>query len=260
MREKNANRSLVAGFPDIINRNDQCRLCGLVEDAPELLTWIHAQFKAGSGVRALETATRRRWTERGETPLDHRCFARHFESHVEPRASKVDVGSELVSAQIEETRREIKSVSDAVDREVFGDDNSDFFDMKNVIQRMKGWVQKFDDDNELRNEEGGLDTYRLMAAMKLSGELRASIEAFNRMKNSERVTRAILQGHTKRYTQHLSPQITTELVQIREALESGDVATAEDLVDVLLKARLGIIFRSSADTSVKESCEVYRLS
>jgi hypothetical protein len=259
-RENAVRRVMVPGFPEIIDRVTTCRLCGLIDDAPLLLRWIHDQWVSGAGVRALETASKARWIERGETPLDHRCFGRHFEGHVSRSALIAEVDEVLSSVDVAEARREAAAVTDAVDREIFGDDNSDFFDMKDVIARMKKWVRRFDDDEQLKGDDGRLDTFRLMAMLKLSSELRSSIETYNRMKNTDRISKAMLQGHTKRYVQHISEPLTTELLALRASIESGDVDDATARLDALLHERIGLIMRESAETSVKESCEVFRLN
>jgi len=254
-RERPPN--MVPGFPEIVAFTPRCLLCALAKDDPERLRSLHSQRAAGVTVKGLRGLVQATWPD---TP-DLRSFSRHFDAHVNLSA---DV--DFAIPEMRGSPRRESDVRAAVEKALAAasaeeaEDASDFIDMRGVVQRMKRWVARFDDEAALQDDETGrLDRGWMVIAMKLSGELRASIEALNRMKNTERLTRTMLQGHTKRYTQHISPQLTAELLALRAAVLAGDVTLAARQVDDLLNAKLGLIYRQSADASVQESCDLYKL-
>lgn len=237
---------MVAGFPEFVRRNSQCRLCLLVEADPELLRRIHRGWTEGKGVRALETETRPAWEARGETPLDHRSFHRHLRRHVQFEGKE----------KLPMTKPIVPTVPDE-SVEVPGE-TGDYFDMRMIIDRLRCRMKEVDDTAALVGPDGKVDSYALVMWLRLVAEFRSTIEAVNRMKNSDRLTKAILQAHTKRMVQLFSEPLAARFTAVIGQLRSNP-ENAADVLEHLVATEVPRMVLRAADEGVKESCDQFRL-
>lgn len=247
-RDREARAALVEGFPEFVRRHSKCRLCALVDADPDFLRAIHKGWAEGKGVRALETETRPKWAAKGETPLDHRSFHRHLRRHVqftERSMTKTPPVSALAPVPEEPV-------------DVGPGETGDYFDMRMIIDRLRTRMKEVDEKAALVDADGKVDSYALVMWLRLVSEFRSTIEAVNRMKNSDRLTKAILQAHTKRMIQLLSEpmaaRFTTVINQLRQNPEN-----AADVLEHLVATEVPRMVLRAADEGVKESCDTYRL-
>lgn len=256
-RERATQNELVPAFPEI-RSHPMCRLCGLVTSDPTMLRRIHTLWQDGQGVRALETATRPWWVERGETPLDHRCFHRHFRSHV-------DFGNGTMADDDEDDERpfeglpvpKVELVQPRLEDEEAG--ASDYFDMENAIRRLRARFEQVDETVAFVDKNGRVNSYGAMLWLKLIAELRTSLETLHRMRNSDRLMRAMLQAHTKRLSTMLSRPLIERFEEVLLALRSGDAEEATRALERLAQGDIRSIVLHAAGEAVKESIDVYKL-
>lgn len=265
-RERVSAAANVPGFPEIVKRNPQCRLCALADSDPDLLRMVHGLYESGRGFRALATDTLSHWQRREETPVNHQCFARHFRGHVSYAVVTTAVaGDAPVVVQAPAMVEPVKAVSvvrpphGSVMREFeVAPETGDYFDMRSIIDRLRTRLNDVDEKASFVDENGRVDNYALVMWLRLVAEFRAALEAMNRMKNGDRLTKAIIQAHSKRNAQMTSellvPKFQTVLEQVRQDPEAGvevlEHFFAEEVTNLIIRA---------ADESVKESCEAYRL-
>jgi hypothetical protein len=261
-RAQRALSAAVPGFPEIVKQTPRCRLCALAEKEPELLHTIHGMARGGLGTRALASETAHYWSARSVAPMDHKCFARHFEKHVDFDMSDfLDLPVPPPSREppvVERRRPAAPPRSDAdADKGALGKDNSDYYEMWDLIDRLKTRVHQVDEDAVFIDEETGkVDSYSVMMLSKLIGELVRAIEALNRIRNADRVAKAIVQGHTKRMVQLLSDPLISSFQAALTQDEGGDLTALYSLANTETR---DIIFKA-AERAVKESCEVYKLN
>lgn len=275
-RARVARSIIVPDFPEIVQRGTQCRLCGLVETDPELLRRIHAMWREGKGVRALATSTVADWAERKLKAVDHRTFDRHFKNHVDFDDTTTAVGEVLAedipSTAIAERPRALSPVGilppappprvelakpRPEDQEAGA---GDYFDMENVIRRLRVRLEQIDQDTSFVDDDGRVNTYGIVIWLKLISEMRQALEALNRMKNSDRLTKAILQAHTKRFAQILSAPLIARFESMLAFVQRGDNSGALAEIERLTRGgQMKEIVLRAADEAVRESVTAYKL-
>lgn len=281
-RARTVRTVIVPDFPEIVNREEQCRLCTLVDKDPELLRHIHDAWKSGKGVRALETETTTLWAERGEAVPNVQSFARHFKKHIDFEAAAVgelleedflppppgDTPAPTAIAERPKTSSpegvlphapppKVELVKPRPEDEEAG--AADYFDMENVIRRLRARLEQIDQDTSFVDESGRVNTYGIVIWLKLVSEMRQALESYNRMKNSDRLTKAILQAHTKRFSQLLSQPLITRFEVVLGSLKADAMPNAVAELEKLAREDIKQIVLKAADESVRESVEVYKL-
>lgn len=261
-RERAARTIIVPDFPEIVRKETQCRVCKLVEDAPELLHDIHSKWKMGAGVKALETEMKLEFTMRQEDGIDHRCFARHFKNHVDFSETTMAVGEILEDDFPEDIIRPIAPAPPLMLTQPRPEDieagAGDYFDMQNVIDRLRSRMHQLDDQTAFVDKDGRVNSYGMVIWLRLVSELRQSLEALNRMRNSDRLTKAILQAHTKRFAQLLSGPLVARFETVLERLQTSPEDAIFEMEQLAHGDVKSIVLRA-AEESVRESCEVYKL-
>jgi hypothetical protein len=249
-RAKAAESTNVPSFPEIIARNSQCRLCGLVDSNPDLLRHVHDSFLAGKGVRALETETMEPLQSMGETAMNVKCFARHFKAHVSFADMKPVFAPAVVPMPVPAPK--------VVEDEEESLEAAAYFDMRNLITKLRARMETIDQSTAFVDDKGKVNSYGLQLWLKFVDSFRAALEAMNRIKNNDRLTRAILQAHAKRQTQIVSAQLISRFETTLAKVRRGDPDALADLESFALTEAKNIVLEG-ARTAVEESCEVYRL-
>ena len=278
-----ARNVIVPSFPEIIQKETQCRLCSLVEDAPDVLRAIHDYYQQGLGGRALVTRCGEIWAERGVAPPHHRSYERHFKQHVNFSEVNLAVGEsmeedfslpsgdDLVAppppihtragsppgtltpapppeVQLPEPRAE--------DIEAGA---GDYFTMESLIIRLQARVDQLDKDTAFVDRDGRVNTYGIVIWLKLISELRQALESLNRMRNGDRLTKSIIQATVKRNAVLTSAPLIQRFQLIIELLRNGTPETAAAELEKLTGGDIGAIMLKAAEEAVRESCEVYKL-
>lgn len=247
MRERAAASEVVPGFPELVAREAQCQICALVEDDPAFLKQIHDVARGGAGVKRLETSMGPDWMKRTGKVLDHRSYDRHLKRHVAFDA--VPVGAGLMVA--------IPPVPPVEVREVDGD-AIEYFDMENLLTQLRTRMREIDKHTVIVGIDGKIDHYGTTTWLRLVSEFRASIESLARMKNSDRLTKAILQAHTKRMAQMVATPLVARFNSVIRDLRANEPG-ALDQLEKLAGADMKTLILGAAEAAIEESCEVYNL-
>lgn len=275
-RERATRRVDVPGFPELI-QHPQCRVCGLVTVAPELLARLHGLWKNQSyGCRRLAAEAKVGALAGGFEPLSPRSIARHFETHV----SYDTVASALVPAVAAaaaaastalvpvtpvasvpaqpQPAKPAKLAKPPLEEGV-AVETEDYFGMQELIDKLRARMTEVDQNGTFVDGEGRVDNYGILIWLRLIGETRQALEALNRMRRNDALIKAIIQAHTKRATQLASEPLIARFGVIlthlrasvpRETLAELEVFATQDVKDIFLHA---------AQESVRESCDTYRL-
>lgn len=274
-RAKATRTVMVAGFPELVARAAKCRLCLLVDTSPELLRKVHALFQDGCSVTALEGELASVWAARGEVLLTRKSIGQHFRAHVDfatgaevaellpspppppakslavvtPAASMV-VAAMVPSAPLETVPPPVPRIEDL--------EAAAYFDMQELINKLRTRLAQVDEKTAFLNADGTVNTYGMMLWLKLVDTFRQALEAMNRIRNNDRLTKAILQAHTKRNTQLASAPIVARFEVVLGKVKTGapdalaelEKFATEEVKEMLIEA---------GKTAIQESCEVYRL-
>lgn len=261
-QERVASASIVPGFPEIIRREERCRLCQFATTEPDLLRRVHFLYFNGHGVRALENRTKHVFEGRGEVPLAAKCFARHFRRHVsEDLAAYGDeVESEFV---LNPKATAVPAAKDALVRTTTrtvpeDDEAAAYFDMRDLLGKLRARMKEIDESVSFADETGRINAYGLQIWLKFVDSFRQALEAMNRIRNNDRLTKAILQAHTKRNYNLASAPLIARFEEVLTKLRSNAPDAVDDFERLaLFEARE--ILEQAAQAAVRESCDVYRL-
>lgn len=116
------------------------------------------------------------------------------------------------------------------------------------------------DPNALKSPFGGYDVGMIRAMTGMIDALRKIISDVNKMKNSDRLTLAILEGHTKTMSQNLAIPLGEKIRIVLSQLESVEGADAAyDTLMSLVSGDIVEIFRNAATQAMTSSREQYNL-
>lgn len=302
-RERLARADIVPGFPEIIGKETQCRLCSLVEKDPATLRRVHEMFFGGKGLRALSAETAPVFEERGEKKLNMQCFARHFKSHV-------DFGAVTVGAALEddfalpppppsrvapETQPQPEPepapapapppvvvepgpapapmqmtvaapttvAAPAASPSIPEEDDAAmeaaaYFDMRNLVTKLRARLDQLDQSTAFVDDKGKVNSFGLQLWLRFVDSFRSVLEAMNRIRNNDKLTKAILQAHTKRNYNMASAPLVARIEVVLKKMEAGAPDTLDDLRQLARSDARGIL-EQAADDAIQETCGVYRL-
>ena len=266
-REFQAAAVIVPGFPEIVGRVSVCRLCQLVDADPDFLRRIHKLWQQGNGVRRLESDMWHAWTSRGEKVADHKTYHRHLRSHCDfslvDGALEAAMSSGTAAGGARATREmvpvKVKAQTHA-GAQAAVEGAPDYVDMEALLAKLRDRMAEVDDNVAFIDDEGRVNSYGIIVWLKLVSEFRQAVESMSRMKNSERLIKAILQSHTKRMAQLISAPLVERFEVVVTAMREG---RDEDLVagelERLASSDIKSLILQAAETAVAESCEVYKL-
>lgn len=266
-REFQAASVIVPGFPEIVGRVSACRLCQLVDSDPNFLRRIHKLWQHGNGVRRLESEMWHAWTSRGEKVADHRTYHRHLRQHCDFTLvdGALEVAMEAGSAAGGERAAralvpvKVKAETDPGARAA-AEEAPDYVDMEALLAKLRDRMAEIDENTSFVDDEGRVNSYGIMVWLKLVSEFRQAVESMSRMKNSERLIKAILQSHTKRMAQLISAPLVERFEVVVTAMREGrdgDLVAGE--LERLASSDIKSLILQAAETAVAESCEVYKL-
>lgn len=242
-----AEASVVPGFPEITALHPQCRLCALVGSDPELLTQIHMQAKSGAGSRRLQTAFEAAWADRLEQPMDHQNYKRHIENHctIKQPIAAPSFDEPIPEAKIAEANASLEKMAE----------HDDYFELRDLILQLRQQMENM--SRTKKNDSSESNFYWLTIWLKIVSELRACLESLSRMRNSDRVTKAVLQAHTKRFVQLFSEPLLIELQKTLVATQQGE---GEPAVARLIDESVSRIIQTAATSALRETSEAYKLN
>jgi hypothetical protein len=262
-QERIASASVVPGFPEIIRAEARCRLCQFATTDPELLQRVHVLYFNGHGVRSLEQRTLHIFDARGETPLRARCFARHFRSHVSEELAAY--GDELeeeyaLNPKATSVPRAKDALKPATTPAPIPEDEeaAAYFDMRDLLHKLRTRMKEVDNTVTFVDDHGQLNAYGLQLWLKFVDSFRQALEAMNRIRNNDRLTKAILQAHTKRNYNLASAPLIARFEEVLTKLRNKAPGAVDDFERLALYEAREIL-EQAARSAVQESCDVYRL-
>jgi len=141
-----------------------------------------------------------------------------------------------------------------------GRNDSDYFHLWDLYNRVRERVVAMDSDPlAFLGPDGEPDRETLKVYAGLVSETRRMLETLNKMRNTDRVTAAILEQHTRSYAEALAIPLGEKLRVVLSALEK-DTHQARAVVISLLQRGLVEIFRDAALSSLASTKETYNLN
>jgi hypothetical protein len=242
-RERELAAADVPGFPEIIRKNVQCRLCALADTHPEVLRQVHDLHALGKGVRALETETRGIWLNHGLEPVTNRCFERHFEGHV---------------MQEDGTNGVLQAAAAAAEAELPEVDSTEYDDMKLILDSVRARFKQISSQPHI-DSDNKLDYAVNQIWAKMVSEFRSTVEIMDRMKRTERFHKNLLKANCKRMMQIGSALQGERLMLYIEMLRTRGLHEEADTLQEIIQTELPPLWFRAAETSTNETVGTYRL-
>jgi len=140
-------------------------------------------------------------------------------------------------------------------------EEQEYFNLSSVIDRIRARMEEVDDNADFLDEDNRVNSYAIVVWLKLVSEFRQAVEAWNRMKNTDRLTKGILQAHTKRHTQNVAEPLVGKFeVVLTNLRKSGTDEFVINQLEHLFGHEVREVLLRAAEESVRESCEAYRLN
>lgn len=259
---------MTPGFPELIAREPKCKICQLADTHRGLLLIMHRlRHEEQLGDQALRNRVRAVFERQGVLCPSPRSIGRHFSEHCDftkmpdPDALAFPTPVEVSLARME---RDATGMALADPEEVaLGRENSDYHQLTDLLVRLQRRIAALDaDPNAFRNADGDHAFSRLSTWSSLIDNARKIVEGLNKMRNSDRMTVAILEQHTRRFAAAFTRPVASELRAIRD-----DLATSSDPAAQRAAARLSSLLGSGVSTimsdaavqSLRDSKEQYKL-
>jgi len=245
--ELKASELVVPGFPEL-KQNRQCRLCAYALDTPHITSKVHELWRQGSAYRVIEDAIQGDLKEAGYSPVNFGAIRRHLLGHVArhliPNRTEAAAGRPPYAAR----------------PPAMTDDEADYFELRKLYDRLIPIVDLVKRDQDRKVESGEpLSGYDLQHLVRLFGECRMQLEALNKMRNSNRLTKAVIEAHTSQVLMLLSEPLGHKLRDIRHRLKVGLMHDAMRDLDALIDAELPPMLVSSGKEAIRRSVEEYKL-
>jgi hypothetical protein len=137
------------------------------------------------------------------------------------------------------------------------EDDSDYFELWELYDKLKPLLENLYNVEVASLANGEYRAYNLALLMKIFSEGRKFLGEANRMKNSDRLMRLILEAHTKRFVRILSEPLGHSLKSFLLRMRRNELSPDE--FEKFLNEQLVGIFQAAATKSMAMSCEEYKL-
>lgn len=239
--------------PELVNAQAQCKLCQLHVSDPELLARIHQRVIDGDPRKTIAE----------EANISYATLNRHVRKHVDlslcgptdapPPKTKGQAPAPLAVRPQDpgaEDHEGLWALFDRIQYVLNQFDYDGLFFTKPVVG----------DDGEVKSYALVSDPHQMSQWISLMKEARGLLEGVNKVRNSNRVTDAILASHTRRLVRNLATPFEAHLGPLVAAAEAGEDSEriAEQLRDFMMHTFAGIL-QNAVDSAVNETREVYRL-
>jgi hypothetical protein len=259
---------MVAGFPEIVQRQPKCKLCQLTETNRGLLKLVHRfRYEEQLGNDALRTKVRGVFERQGIACPSPRSFGRHFDDHVDfsrlpdDDALAMPETLEVTLNRLETDAGELR-LADPEDL-ALGRNNSDYHQLTALFMRLQRRIEALDQDpTAFQNADGSHSFNKLGTWASLIDGARKIVEGLNKMRNGDRMTVSILEQHTKRFATAISRPVAQELRVIQGMLETSadpQARQAAEAISQLLNVGVSTIMTDAAVQSLRDSKEAYKL-
>lgn len=232
-------------FPELTQRQQQCRLCQLATTRPKVLFVVHELYRRGLTGRPLVAKLEPVFAEAGEEMPSRQAFLRHFERHC------AAVAGEDAPEEVKQIQRD--------------DYESDYIELRKLYADFREIFTQVKDEFKERKRsrsEGGEKTsdYGLVMLVKLAGELRQMLDTLSKMRNSEKLFSIVLVRHTEQVIEAIVDPLGSTLKGIRDRLKRGDdaEAVAEELTR-LLNGDIYPLFEAASKRALEQSRQQYKL-
>lgn len=243
-------------------------MCQLVDSQRGLLKLSHRlRHEEELGNDALRTRLRAVFERQGLSVPSPRSVGRHFSEHVDfsqlPDQDSMEF-PEPVEATLNRLERDAGDLRLADPEDIaLGRNDSDYHQLTDLFSRVYRRVAALDaDPTAFRNADGSHSFTKLNTWASMVDNARRIIEGLSKMRNNDRMTLSILEGHTKRFAMAFTRPVASQLRAIREGLlESDDphAARAAQQIAELLGEGVTTIMTDAAAQSLRDSREQYKL-
>ena len=272
-----------ADFPELVRTHARCTLCALIADHPDLLKEIHYMTKQRIGTRRIAVLIEPELQERGLRLIDFRAIGRHQKGHLS-RNLIVDPTQELPVFEEEpppppppplplpkkaatkktsrkKAAREGPAAASYVEqRAPSTDDEADYFELRKLFDRLLPMLDLANRDlTRKAQDDRGLTAADYKVILAMYSECRQQLEGLNKMRNSNRLTRAVIEAHTSQVLTMLSEPLGQKLRDIRRQLEHNDPTAAIAMLASLIDSDLPPMLVSTGKEAIRRSVDEYKL-
>jgi hypothetical protein len=140
------------------------------------------------------------------------------------------------------------------------EDVDDYAEMRTLFLELAEMMRSIKSDpNAIKSPLGGYDVSMLKALNSMIMGCAKIIETVNKMKNSDRLTLAILESHTRSMSANLAIPLGEKIRVALAQLEDGDADGAQRTLLSLVQNDIVAIFREAATQAMLSSREQYQL-
>jgi len=287
LRKVRAQTGGLSEFPEIRKFHARCTLCKLAANEGPLLREIHYRLRSGVPSRKVAALFAEELEDRGLPTLDFRAIARHYKDHVEnalivnpaqdlafqapilpaPRRKPAAASAAPISAvegpPLLEPDADLEgpaAESYATKRDPKTDDEADYFELRKLYDRLLPMLDLANKDLKRKaSSSHGLTHQDYKIIVTMYSECRQQLEALNKMRNSNRLTRAVIEAHTSQVLTMLSEPLGQKLRDIRRQLEHGEAQSAVLLLSALIESDLPPMLVSTGKEAIRRSVDEYKL-
>jgi hypothetical protein len=239
---------LRSDFPELTSKASRCRACAMADTNPSALAVCHDLIRKGIITNEVVRRMKPVMLEAGLEPLSFRTIQNHASDHITVTmiADRFS-GRKLMMAEEEKPVIPLMPRSDVV---------LDYQEMRKLYDKL---VPILDMAYDLLEKSGEISGGDIITLVRVFGEARQQLEALGKMRNSDRLTLAILEWHTRAMAHNISEPLGRKLREIEADLEDGDAELAQAKLHTFLHKEIGPIFLAGARDALNKSSEEFKL-
>lgn len=282
----------LSDFPEIRRHEQRCRMCRLVTVAPDLLKEVHREYAKGVGAKGLHaTYGERAGAAAAALPQSDgkvqvysaMTFIRHLDQHVGPpelaatamavRSSRSAVPAGRKELPIVPIPPPAEALSTAqmgkalpeVAAPPIGASDEDYTELWALYSKLKPILDKVCEDTlsklkpDAEGKTVGITSYDAVMLSKLYSEARGTLGDLNRIKNSDRLIKLILETAGRNVILRVAEVVANPFVVLKGHLERGDVGQAMQLIGEVLGGGLVQDLTTTAQQALALTQEQYKL-
>lgn len=160
--------------------------------------------------------------------------------------------------RLEEEEKALRSVS--ADQIALGHNASDYHNMAALFRQMVDRAAAMNaDPTAFVNAKGQYDTRALLAWKALVSECRQILEGLSKMRNSDKLTAAILERHTREFSQSAAASLGAQIGDLLGKIDELDREEMRSMLKQLLSRGMPKAFSDAARATMETSRDQFAL-
>jgi hypothetical protein len=195
-------------------------------------------------------------------PLNKVNVCKHFNLHAPTKAKTAMALTKAVSTHAIMGKRTmaspelVKMVTEKVNQDV-----GDFNDLSSIRDKLLDKLQSLDNHITNTGEDGQMDRWAVQLYSTLAAEIRACVVDLNKMRQSERLMKSVVQTLLDKLMLGVTPLLLDEYDVIINALRDKGIDTGfVDMIDERLRTRTAKIMTDTARMAVMEVSKQFKIS